>query len=310
MLKAFISQPAKLLIIGADSQIGYFLNLAAQADAFYIPVPFTDAELDINNRQMLEQRLDEVQPDYVINTSGYNDVDQAERDPDECYRRNTKAVETLAAACSKRNVAVLHLSSDYVFDGHYASGYAEADEAKPLGVYGDSKWRGEEALRQTLERHLILRVSWVFSPVGDNYMQRALRQAREQSVISAADDRRGCPTSAADIARVIIAMLKQVHNGADVWGTYHYCGAEVTSRYGFSEAVLAAAGQFEDFRAEEIRAVPSKDYGTDTERPASSVLVCKKLLNAFGIRQIPWRHELINVVKTLYQPVAEQDVQS
>lgn len=308
MLEAFNTQPAKLLIIGADSQIGHFLSLAAEKDPFYDQVPLTDAELDTSDRSRLQQVLDQVQPEYVINTSGYNDVDQAERDPDACYRQNTAAVKTLAEVCAERNISVVHLSSDYVFDGHYASGYAEDDDATPLGVYGDSKWQGEEALRNALERHLILRVSWVFSPVGDNYMQRTLRQAREQAVISAADDRRGCPTSAADIARVIIAMLKQVHNGADAWGTYHYCGAEVTSRYGFSEAVLAAAGQFEEFQAQEIRAVPSKEYGTDTERPASSVLVCKKLLNAFGIRQIPWRHELINVVQTLYQPV-EQETQ-
>ena len=307
MLQAFVPQPAKLLIIGSDSQIGHFLLLAAAADSFYETVPFTDAELDIDDQALLEQTLDKIKPDYVINTSGYNDVDQAERDPDECYRQNTHAVGKLAQACADREIALLHLSSDYVFDGHYASGYAEDDEATPLGVYGDSKWRGEQVLREKLAQHLILRVSWVFSPVGDNYMQRTLQQARSRDVISAADDRRGCPTSAADIARVIVAMLKQVHNGADVWGTYHYCGAEVTSRYGFSEAVLAAAGQFEEFRASEIRAVPSREYSTDTERPASSVLVCKKLLNAFGIRQIPWRHELISVVKTLYQPVSETE---
>ncbi len=300
MVQDFLSRKVKLLITGADGQIGYFLDRAAAGDAFFDVIALTDAQLDISDAAAVQVQLDLHAPDYVVNTAGFNAVDRVEAERERCFALNADAVKTLAMACDQRAIPLIHLSSDYVFDGHYASGYTEADKATPLGLYGESKWQGEELLRAVLQQHIILRVSWVFSTVGDNFMQRALSQARQQAIITAADDRRGCPTSAADIARVIIAMLKQIHNGADNWGTYHYCGAEVTSRYGFTEAVLAAAGQYEALQAKQLVPVSSKD-ADDAERPASSVLVCSKLLNAFGIRQIPWRHELINMVRMHYQ---------
>ncbi|MEH6576665.1 MAG: dTDP-4-dehydrorhamnose reductase [Amphritea sp.] len=306
MVQNFLSRPARILVTGADGQIGYFLDRAASADAFFDVISLADDKLDISDSAAVQQQLDLHMPDYVVNTSGFNAVDRVEQERERCFALNRDAVETLAIACGQLSIPLFHLSSDYVFDGHYESGYTEADEATPLGIYGDSKWLGEELLRKVLPQHIILRVSWVFSTVGDNFMQRALHQAREQSVISAVDDRRGCPTSAADIARVIIAMLKQFHNGADSWGTYHYCGAEVTSRYGFTEAVLSAAGQYEELQAKQLLPISSREMVADAERPASSVLVCSKLLNAFGIRQIPWRHELISMMRLLYQEQEEQ----
>lgn len=305
MVQEFLSRPAKVLITGADGQIGYFLDLAAAADPFFDVVALSDKQLDISDQAAVQHQLDLHLPDYVINTTGFNTVDRVEAEQDRCYALNTEAVENLGLACGQLAVPLFHLSSDYVFDGHYQSGYTEEDEASPLGIYGDSKWRGEELLRAALPQHIILRVSWVFSTYGDNFMQRALQQAREQDKISAVDDRRGCPTSAADIARVILAMLKQIHNGAENWGTYHYCGAEVTSRYGFTEAVLAAAGQYEKLKAEQLLPISSSQQDQDAERPESSVLVCSKLLNAFGIRQIPWRHELINMIRLYYKEQEE-----
>ena len=301
MIQDFLTTPAKILITGADGQIGYFLNQAAAADPFFSVVAFTDKELDISDREQVQQQLDLHMPDFVINTTGFNAVDKTEAQAARCVSLNSDAVENLALACGDLSIPLLHLSSDYVFDGHYASGYTEADQATPLGLYGESKWQGEERLRAALPQHIILRVSWVFSTVGDNFMRRALQQAREQKVINAVDDRRGCPTSATDIARVIIAILKQIHNGAENWGTYHYCGAEITTRYGFTEAVLAAASQYEKLKAEKLEPISSSQLCSDAERPASSVLICTRLLNDFGIRQIPWRSELVAMIREQYQ---------
>ncbi len=309
-MQDFLSTPAKILITGADGQIGRFLYQAASADAFFNVVAYSDAELDISNPDQVQVALDEHLPDYVINTTGFNAVDRAEEEFGRCFALNADAVEILGRACGELSIPLVHLSSDYVFDGHYASGYKEDDQPTPLGLYGESKWQGEERLRAVLPQHIILRVSWVFSTIGDNFMRRALQQAREQQSISAVDDRRGCPTSAADIARVITAMLKQIHNGADNWGTYHYCGAEVTSRYGFTEAVLAAAGQYEKLAAETLEPISSSELCSDAERPASSVLVCNKLLNAFGIRQIPWRNELIAMIRLQYQEQSQQETET
>ena len=301
MTQDFLTAPAKILITGADGQIGNYLNQIAQGEPFFSVVALTDAELDISSREQVQQQLDRHLPDYVINTTGFNAVDQVEAEPDRCLALNRDAVENLAKACGDLAIPLLHLSSDYVFDGHYESGYTEADQASPLGLYGESKWQGEELLREALPQHVILRVSWVFSAIGDNFMRRALLQAKGQEEIFAADDRRGCPTSASDIARVIVAILKQLHNGAENWGTYHYCCAEITTRYGFTEAVLAAAGQYEKLKAEKLVPISSSQLGNDAERPASSVLVCNKLLNDFGIRQLPWRSQLVAMIREHYQ---------
>ena len=301
MTQDFLTTPAKILITGADGQIGNYLNQIAQGEPFFSVVALTDAELDISSREQVQQQLDRYLPDYVINTTGFNAVDQVEVEPDRCLALNRDAVENLAKACGDLAIPLLHLSSDYVFDGHYESGYTEADQASPLGLYGESKWQGEELLREALPQHVILRVSWVFSAIGDNFMRRALLQAKGQEEIFAADDRRGCPTSASDIARVIVAILKQLHNGAENWGTYHYCCAEITTRYGFTEAVLAAAGQYEKLKAEKLVPISSSQLGNDAERPASSVLVCNKLLNDFGIRQLPWRSQLVAMIREHYQ---------
>ncbi|MBU2964006.1 dTDP-4-dehydrorhamnose reductase [Amphritea sp. 2_MG-2023] len=308
MTQDFLTTPAKILITGVDGQIGYFLNQATESDPFFSVVAFTDSKLDISSREQVQKQLNEHQPDYVINTTGFNAVDRAEANSERCFALNRDAVENLALACSELAIPLIHLSSDYVFDGHYESGYTEDDQARPLGLYGESKWQGEEVLRSVLAKHVILRVSWVFSTIGDNFMRRALLQARQQEEICAADDRRGCPTSASDIARVIAAILKQLHNGAENWGTYHYCCAEVTTRYGFTEAVLAAAGQYEKLKVEKLIPISSSDLGSDAERPASSVLVCTKLLNHFGIRQRPWRSQLVAMIREQYQNEEINDI--
>ncbi|WP_299197783.1 dTDP-4-dehydrorhamnose reductase [uncultured Amphritea sp.] len=308
MTQNFLTTPAKILITGVDGQIGYFLNQVTQNDPFFSVVAFTDKKLDISSREQVQKQLDEHLPDYVINTTGFNAVDRAEAQTERCYELNRDAVEVLATACGVLSIPLIHLSSDYVFDGHYESGYKEDDQARPLGLYGDSKWQGEEVLRAALPQHVILRVSWVFSTIGDNFMRRALRQARQEEEIVAADDRRGCPTSASDIARVIVAILKQLHNGADNWGTYHYCCAEITTRYGFTEAVLAAAGQYEKLKVEKLVPISSSELGSDAERPASSVLVCTKLLNHFGIRQLPWRSQLVAMIREQYQNEEINDI--
>lgn len=301
------ADPSRILITGADGQIGRALAARLQQDPDFVVVTRTAAQLDITDKQALVTQLAQELPDYVVNGAGFNRVDPAERQPQKAYAVNAEAVAELAELCSELSIPLLHLSSDYVFDGHYASGYAEDDEPAPLGVFGDSKWQGEEHIRRLCPRHIILRVSWIFSENGSNFLLRTLEQARQESRIRAVDDRRGCPTSADDVARVLAAILKQLANGAEAWGTYHYCGAEITTRYGFSEAILAAARQYEELAVSELIPVASKEMPEAAERPASSVLKCGKLLNTFGIRQKPWRVELQRLVRHLYEnDISEQ----
>lgn len=300
MVASAYTTSAKVLICGGDGQIGHALaELLTQQQGLEC-IALGRRKLDITEPDQIRQQLERHLPDYVVNCAGFNRVDDAERQPDRAVAVNTTGAGNLAAACALLSIPLLHLSSDYVFDGHYASGYVEDDDASPLGVFGRSKWEGEESIRTVQPQHLILRVSWVFSARGDNYLLRTLEQARHEAMIEAVDDRRGCPTSAEDVARVILAILRQLTCGIDVWGTYHYCGAEITSRYGFSEAILAAARQFEDLAVQELNAVSSADFPAAAQRPASSVIKCRKLLSTFGIRQRPWRSELQRVIREFY----------
>lgn len=295
-----IIKPVKILITGAAGQVGTALKSQAVADSFFEVTALDKGELDVTDAAQVREKLDQFLPDYVINCAAFDHVDEAEHCAELCYAVNAQGVENLALACGEYSIPVFHLSTDYVFDGHYGSGYTEEDEVAPQGVYADSKWQGEERLRHALPKHIILRVSWLFSQQGNNFVLRTLESARTQQELKAVSDRRGCPTSAADVARVIIAMLKQLHSGADAWGTYHYCGAEIINRYDFCKEILIAAGQYENFEVEKLVPINGADYITEAQRPNTSVLICKKLLSVFGIRQRPWRQELQWLMRGIY----------
>lgn len=295
------SQPIKVLVTGASGQVGSSVVQLADEDGFFTVVGLGPKELDITSAEEIHKQLDLYLPDYVINCAGFNGVDAAQHEHERCYAVNTAGVEALAQACGDLSIPMVHISSDFVFDGHYDSGYREDDAVSPLGVYGDSKWQGEEALRRVLPQHLILRVSWVFSESGNNFVTRTLERARTQLEIRAVNDRIGCPTAASDVARVVLAMLKQVHNGAEVWGTYHYCGAEISNRYSFCKEIISHAMGYEEMAMETLTAVSASQYPKEVQRPSSSVLECKKLMNTFGIHQRPWRSDLSEVVRFYYQ---------
>ncbi len=295
--------PVKILITGADGQSGFAIARTAEQDSFFEVIPLNRKQLDVTQAEKVVAVLDRYLPDYVINCAGFNFADRAEREPHKAMLLNAEAPRIIAAACGDLSIPIVHLSSDYVFDGHYASGYTELDETQPLGVYGHSKLQGELNVQQYMPRHIIVRSSWLFSDRGNNFMLRTLNEARENNLMYGVDDRRGCPTSAFDLARVVLAIIKQLSCGAEAWGTYHYCGAEVTTRYGFCEAVVAAARQFEDLKVDQIKPIASKDLMTEAERPSTSVLKCHKILNIFGIRQRPWRSELQRLVRDHYGQV-------
>jgi dTDP-4-dehydrorhamnose reductase len=289
----------KVLIIGATGQVGQSLvQLGRRDDDFELITP-NQKTLDINNQQLITAALTQYQPDYVINAAAYTDVEKAESDADACYALNCDAVGFLGQACEQAKVPLLHLSTDYVFDGTQSLPYKEEDEPAPLSVYGMSKLKGEERLKKTTERYILLRVCGVFSPWRKNFVKTIFNAFKQQKELRVINDQYCCPTGSHDIARVLLAIIKQLHCGANAWGTYHYVAADVTTWHAFAENIVYEAAKQLKSKAIVVSPISTSDYPTKAKRPTNSVLDCQKILNTFGVQQRSWQDDLIEVVRVL-----------
>jgi len=192
-----------ILITGASGQVGHELAVASCPNQL---IALTRDELDICNPFSIEQVFEIHQPDIVINAAAYTAVDKAEHESRKTYATNRDGVEKLAQACHSNHIPLLQLSTDYVFDGKKQGPYLEDDPIAPLGVYGDSKAAGEAVLRETLDEHIILRTSWVFSTSGNNFVKTMLRLGRERDELAIVNDQTGCPASARSIALVLLQI--------------------------------------------------------------------------------------------------------
>ena len=237
-------------------------------------------------------------PDLVINLAAYTAVDRAESQPEAAWAVNCAGAAHIAAACAETATPLIHLSTDYVFDGRKAGSYREDDAVEPLGVYGRSKEAGERAIRVALSDHLILRTAWVFGAFGANFVKTMLRLATERPALRVVADQRGCPTAAGDIAAALIAVAGQIESGEVSWGTYHFVGDEAISWHGFAEAILDTAAPRLASRPR-VEAITTDQYPTPARRPMNSVLDCRKIGSAFGISCPPWRTALAGVIREL-----------
>ncbi|HZW70843.1 MAG TPA: dTDP-4-dehydrorhamnose reductase [Hanamia sp.] len=276
----------KLLITGGNGQVAWEIIRFAVAQNYVVLAP-PHQELDITNTQQVNTAIAQFKPQFVINTAAYTQVDKAETEIDRAYAVNRDGAGILACACKETQIPLLHLSTDYVFDGKQKKPYHENDPVAPLNVYGLSKWEGEEAVRKHCPQHIILRVSSVFGVHGHNFVKIILRLAKEKDSLRIVADQITCPTPAAAIAQTVLKIIS-----APQWGTYHYCGDEVVSWYDFARAIVH----------KEIMPITTAEYPTPARRPAYSVLDCHKLLTTFGIEQPSWRQELREVLDVLSTP--------
>lgn len=290
----------KLLITGSNGQVGRALcALALEQGIDY--QAFSSEQLDITKDNRVFRALRKAKPTIVINAAAYTAVDQAEDELEKCYAVNRDGVHYLAKACSRLNIPLIHISTDYVFDGQKSAAYVEGDSPNPINVYGGSKLEGEKLLRATLSRHVILRVSWVFSEWGSNFVKTMARLSREKQELKVVDDQVGSPTPASDVARVIIAMAKQFDCGAMAWGTYHYSGAELTNWYDFAKDIVAEAANYGEVTVKEIYPEKTENYNYRARRPLNSQMNCRKILEAFGVKQRSWKPEMARVVRSCFQ---------
>ena len=289
-----------ILLTGAGGQVGY--ECAKKAQALNCPVlALTRRELDITDASAVWRIVHDARPEVIINAAAYTAVDRAEDETETAFRVNRDGAANLADAAARANIPLIHLSTDYVFDGTNSQPSKESDTAAPIGVYGQSKWEGEAAIRMRLAKHLIIRVSWVFGFHGKNFVKTILKLAKEQGELRVVYDQKGAPTCASHIADLLINLYGRIIAEGEVpWGTYHYCGNPSTNWHAFAEAIVAAGRRYKIIdRPVTIHPIPTRDYPTRTQRPANSILDCSLLKTAFGIEQPSWESGLDDIIERI-----------
>jgi dTDP-4-dehydrorhamnose reductase len=255
--------------------------------------------LDLTQKASIHAVFEEVRPDICINTAAYTAVDKAESDAAGAFAVNRDGVARLAEACRAVDMPLIHLSTDYVFAGTASRPYREEAPTAPLGIYGRSKWEGEEAVRVGHRKHLIVRTAWLYGHHGSNFVKTMLRLARERQVLRVVHDQHGCPTWSRDLAGALTVMCQRLAHAqeADFWGTYHFCNAGQTTWYDFACAIFAEASSSETLRVERVEPIPTTAYPTPAQRPAYSVLDCSKIQAVFGVTPRLWRDSLHNCMQ-------------
>ncbi len=278
-----------ILITGGTGQVGTAIQQLGDRFGVEIVAP-NRAELDLGSSCRIDERLAERDWGCVINCAAYTAVDKAEQEPDLASAVNAVAPEMLAKETAARGIRLLHVSTDYVFDGSKDDFYVETDPVAPLGVYGESKLAGEQAVGVGNADHVILRTAWVVSPWGSNFVKTMLRLGSERKQLRVVDDQRGCPTSAIDIAEALLTIATK---GGPL-GTYQFVNAGEASWCELARFVFDRAGMEVD-----VEAITTDQYPTPARRPTNSRLSTAKLTRDYGIKPRPWQEAVGDVVDAL-----------
>lgn len=298
------STSLRLLVFGGDGQVGSALRCGNWTDTTVTALTRRDA--DLTDSAAVTAAVRGIPCDVVVNAAAYTAVDRAEQDAATAWTVNRDGAGHIAAACAAAGRPLIHLSTDYVFDGTKAGPYTETDPVRPLGVYGASKAAGEEAVRAACKRHLIVRTSWVFGVHGANFVRTMLRLGEERDHLRVVADQTGCPTAACDIAAMIRTVAARLATqGADTrHGTVHFCGAPATTWHGFAGTVFSERERLTGRPAPRVEAITTAEYPTPARRPANSVLDTARLKAWFGVDAPDWRPALAATVAALCAPAA------
>ncbi len=281
-----------ILVIGRSGQIAQALARLGRIDRREI-ITAGRPETDLTRPDTLAAALARHGPAIVINAGAYTAVDEAENAREEAFAINAAGAGHLARACAEAGIPLLHVSSDYVFDGEARRPYREDDAIAPLSAYGASKAGGEAEVLEAGGRHVILRTSWLYSERGRNFLTTMLRLGRERANLAIVDDQTGSPSYAADVAGAIARIVSTVLVGPreDIWGTFHFASAGSTTWFGFAAEIFARA-ESERWPAPNLKPITTAEYPTLARRPAYSVLDSGRIARVFGITPPDWREAL------------------
>ena len=284
-----------VLVTGANGQLGQSLQFIAN-NYPEIEFVFCDSEkLDITDYDNVNAVFDEFNPNYCINTAAYTAVDKAELEPDKAHSINILGPQNLAKICKINNAVLLHVSTDFVFDGTKKNPYTELDKPNPTGVYGQTKLDGEYAIAEIWEKHFIIRTSWVYSQFGNNFMKTMLRLASERDELSVVNDQIGTPTNAIDLAQVLIKIIDSCHAelvSASNYGIYNFSNEGQCSWYDFAKKIF----EINNITIN-LQPIPTTSFPTPAIRPAYSVLDKSKIKSVFGVEVREWNESLKPIIK-------------
>jgi dTDP-4-dehydrorhamnose reductase len=286
-----------ILVTGGTGQVASALAAAGGSAVRAVGRP----AFDFDRPESLVATFRAAAPWLVVNAAAYTAVDAAEDDAEAAWRANRDGPGTLARLCAAAGIPLIHLSTDYVFDGAKGAPYVETDPTRPSGVYGASKLAGEEAVLASGARAIVLRTSWVYAPMGKNFVRTMLRLGAERDRLRVVADQRGCPTTSADLADAILALAARLREGwrDEYAGVFHAAGSGETTWHGLAVATFEEAARF-GARAPVVEAITTTEYPTRAKRPADSRLDCGKLQAVFGIRLPDWRASLTRTIEALF----------
>lgn len=286
----------KVLLIGSEGQLGRCFLDRAPND--WQITAMGHKELDISSEYSVLKGFDKAQPDVVVNAAAYTAVDKAEEDQEAAYAVNALGAKYLAENSAKRGALLVHVSTDYVFDGTSSTPYQESDPISPRGIYGSTKADGEEFVARSDADYIILRTAWLFSEYGQNFVKTMLRLGRERNEINVVSDQFGGPTYAGDLASAIILIIK---NKAINSGIYHYCGYPMTSWAEFAREIFKLSSDLDIIPNRVlVNEITTKDFPTAAVRPAYSMMNCDKIGETFAsVNLSNWQKALLEILMKL-----------
>ena len=289
----------KVLLTGANGQLGLCFQDCI-SDSIELTA-LSSKELDITCKAAVQRIVNTVKPDVIVNCAAYTAVDKAESESEMAHAVNCQGPENLAYAAAMLDIPLIHVSTDYVFDGNATEPYVPTDATSPQGVYGQTKLAGEQAIKAITSKHIVIRTAWVFSEYGNNFVKTMLRLASERDKLGIVADQHGCPTYAGDLAALIVAMVKRIESGDfSDYGLYHFCGDKAVSWFEFAESIFAVKAKLNAaFSIPKLNKLTTEQFPTPAKRPKYSVMQDNRL----SLLNLPnashWQDSLKTVIKKL-----------